>query len=286
MALAAQEVSVDESATPSVQFALCTPKKNRRNSAPIIIKSPVVDFSRKEKHPNFMSLSAKFPESPSPESPTSPIMCEKRLRPKLSRMSRGESPNYRSPKSPNQAKSPRSPTTNNFFKFPPCDRKSKKCQDSIDEYKVYESFMAPVSPTHNRTRGSISSAGSGRPTSPCNNRARGSVSSASSNIPLSPTNVNYEGFGFRSRSGSSSASQPRSSISSTTHRTSDTSSFIDSSVDSPFTCSTRCRRSTSDLTDLAEECITESTNLTRPCSPRSRSGSVKGKYVFLSNLLC
>lgn len=280
---------MDEAGSQGVQFALCTPKKNRRNSAPIIIKSPVVDFSRKDRHPNFMSLSAKFPESPSPESPTSPIMCEKRVqRPKLSRLPRTnnkdvprspKSPNYRSPKSPNQT--PRSPSSNNYFKFPPCDRKQKMCQDSIDEYKVYESFAAmgyssPGDPA-SRNRGSVSSCNSGRPASPINmvhsSRSRSSASSVSSAQPLSPTNVNYEGF--RSRSGSSSGSQPRSSISSsTTHCRSDISSFMESSLDSPATCSTRCRRSTSDLTDLAEE----TASLTRPCSPRSRSGSVKGMY--------
>jgi Rad/Gem-related GTP binding protein 1 len=40
---------------------------------------------------------------------------------------------------------------------------------------------------------------------------------------------------------------------------------------------TRCRRSTSDLTDLMEEdCSTTATSLSRPCSPRSRAGSIKG----------
>lgn len=39
----------------------------------------------------------------------------------------------------------------------------------------------------------------------------------------------------------------------------------------------RCRRSTSDLTDLMEEdCSTTATSLSRPCSPRSRAGSIKG----------
>jgi len=286
-----QERAMEDSA--SVQFALCTPKQNRRNSAPIIIRSPAVDFSRGEKHPNFMSLAAKFPESPSPESPISPLMSDKRItRPQLCRLNNVDdqrspkSPNYRSPKSPNQGA--RSPNSNNYFKFPPYEkneRKPKMCQDAIDEYKVYESFTSnaplmspggPASPApmhSSRSRSSISSSGGGRTSSP--NRTRGSISSTCTAQPISPTNVNYEGF--RSRSDSCSASQPRSSISSSAPR-SEFSSLLESSCDSPLTDSTRCRRSTSDLTDLAEECITEATNLTRPCSPRSRSGSVKGIY--------
>lgn len=250
----------DDSTQPTVQFAFCTPKQNRRNSAPIIIKSPVVDFSKKDKHLNFMSLSSNFPESPSPEEPTSPLLFDSKKiqRPKISRISNRSnnvpSSNNKSPvkspgyqRSPNSIKSPKSPNASNYFKFPPPYEKKKKIADKIDEYEVYESY--------------------------------------SGFQPVSPTNVNYVPMSPQGRRTSSSrhststtVSGPRGSVSSTTSNTrSEVSSLISSSIESTVSSSTRYRRSTSDLTDLAEECLTENTSLSRPCSPRGRTGSIKGK---------
>lgn len=250
----------DDCPTPTVQFAFCTPKQNRRNSAPIIIKSPVVDFSKKDKHLNFMSLSSNFPESPSPEEPTSPLLfdAKKIRRPKISRISSRNnipSSNNKSPvkspsyqRSPNSLKSPKSPNSANYFKFPPPYEKKKKLADKIDEYEVYENytgFQPPVSPTNVNY------------------------------VPISPQGRRTSS----SRHSSTTVSGPRGSISSTTSNTrSEVSSLISSSIDSTVSSSTKYRRSTSDLTDLAEECLTENTSLSRPCSPRGRTGSIKGKH--------
>lgn len=214
----------------NVQFTFCAPKENRRNSAPIIIKSPVADFSKREKHLNFVSLSSKFPESPDEADAK---------KPKRGLRSPVKSPAYRGPKSP------KSPSASNYFKFPP---PAKKIAEKIDEYEVYEgsrTAFAPVSPTNVNY------------------------------VPVSPQGPRSSRTS--SRQSSSSASGPRGSVSSTASTAqSEMSSLISSSVDSIGSSSTRCRRSTSDLTDLTEECSTENTSLSRPCSPRSRRGSMKG----------
>ncbi|KAL0277726.1 UNVERIFIED_CONTAM: hypothetical protein PYX00_004916 [Menopon gallinae] len=223
----------------NVQFTFCAPKENRRNSAPIIIKSPVADFSQREKHLNFVSLSAKFPESPDESGTPGSIDAKK---PKRGLKSPVKSPVYRSPKSP---KSPKSPNACNYFKFPPPPK--KKIAEKIDEYEVYEgrTAFAPVSPTNVNY------------------------------VPVSPQGPRSSRTS--SRQSSSSASGPRGSVSSTASTAqSEMSSLISSSIDSTGSTSTRCRRSTSDLTDLTEECSTENTSLSRPCSPRSRRGSIKG----------
>lgn len=237
--------------TPSVQFALCAPNANRRNSAPVIIKPPI-DFSTKEKHLNFVSLTSHFPESPSPEEMTSPISFESKkinrspvsIRSNSSQLSNKspiKSPTYQRTHGP--GKSPKSPNASNHFKFPP-----KKLTNKIDEYAVYENFSAYQ--------------------------------------PISPTNVNYVPTSpqrksrMSSRQSSTSASGPRGSLSSTTSIPRSEISFVtESSIDSVTSSLSRCRRSTSDLTDLTEECFTENMSLSRPSSPRGRTGSIKGESL-------
>lgn len=242
-----------KASTPSVQFAYCAPNANRRNSAPIIIKSPV-DFSAKEKHLNFLSLSSKFPECLSPEEPPSPIAFEsKRISrtpvpirtysPQSNNKSPVKSPTYGS-RSHGSTKSPKSPNASNYFKFPP-----KKIADKIDEYEVYENFSGyqPVSPTN------------------------------VNHVPMSPQRKSRTS----SRQSSTSTSGPRGSLSSTTSGPrSELSSITGSSVDSTSSMS-RNRKSTSDLTDLTEECLTESFSLSRTSSPRTRTGSIKGSFSII-----
>jgi Rad/Gem-related GTP binding protein 1 len=77
---------------------------------------------------------------------------------------------------------------------------------------------------------------------------------------------------FSSNASISSSAAVQNSIAGSTH---DVNSTDTASTSSSYW--TRYRRSTSDLTDLMEEdCSTASTSLSRPCSPRSRAGSIKG----------
>ncbi|KAK6622312.1 hypothetical protein RUM43_012652 [Polyplax serrata] len=249
---------VKPTAVPSVQFAFSAPNANRRNSAPIIIKPPT-DFSTKEKHLNFLSLSSNFPEDLSPEdnnaadggfepkkivrSPSSSIRSNSSSQPGANNKSPIKSPTYQRGTPAGgygSVKSPKSPNASNYFKFPP----KKTITEKIDEYAVYENF--------------------------------------SGYQPVSPTNVNYvptspqrkSRTSSRQSSSTTSVSGPRGSLSSTASiPRSEMSSVAESSIDSTSTSSqSRCRRSTSDLTDLAGENV----SLSRPSSPRGRTGSIKG----------
>jgi hypothetical protein len=142
------------------------------------------------------------------------------------------------PKSPGGIKSPRQQ-----FTFGP---KSPSSTSSS------QFTFGPKSPVGSRSpsTGPRSPNGYLRSSSVGNRRAEGSVNSFSSNT--------------------NSALQHSNSGSTQDVNSTDTASTSSSSW-------TRYRRSTSDLTDLMEEdCSTTATSLSRPCSPRSRAGSVKG----------
>jgi Rad/Gem-related GTP binding protein 1 len=218
--------------------------------------------------PGTYPLSPRSPKSPLPISPTASKSLS-HFNFVLPRSSGGpRSPNQYCPKSPSVPKSPtkfnyspkspvgpKSPVNFNFGPKSPGGPKSPRQQftfgpKSPSSTSSSQFTFGPKSPvgTKSPSTGSRSPNGYLRSSSVGTRRAESSVHSISSNSALQHSN-----------SGSTQE------INST-----DTASTSSSSW-------TRYRRSTSDLTDLMEEdCSTTATSLSRPCSPRSRTGSVKG----------
>lgn len=206
-----------------------------------------------------------------------------------------KSPNHHCPKSPGGFKSsthfnfgpkspgaPKSPTNVNCGPKSPGGPKSPvnfnvgpKSPGGLNSPRQQVAF-GPKSPGSSKSSGHFTFG----PKSPVGPRSPSAA-------PRSPNGYHRSSsIGSRSPScraeGSSGSFSSNSNISSTgTLQNSVVGSAHDvSSTDTASTSSsswTRCRRSTSDLTDLMEEeCSTTATSLSRPCSPRSRAGSIKG----------
>jgi Rad/Gem-related GTP binding protein 1 len=190
-----------------------------------------------------------------------------------------KSPNHYCPKSPGSSKSstqftfspkspsaPKSPTNFNYGPKSPGGPKSPRQQFAF----------GPKSPGSSKSSGQFTFG----PQSPAGTRSP-STGSRSPNGYRRSSSIGTRSPGSRAECGMNSFSSNSTISGSDIVQTSDAGSTQDiNSTDTVSTSSsswTRCRRSTSDLTDLMEEdCSTTATSLSRPCSPRSRAGSIKG----------
>ena len=176
------------------------------------------------------------------------------------------------PKSPNHycPKSPGSTKNSTHFNFGPKSPGGPKSSSNFNYNQ--KSPGGPKSPV-NYNYGPKSPGG---PKSPRQQqftfgpKSPGASSKGSGHFTFSPG-------GQRSSSACNrSSSRSRSDSSGSVHNSTQDITSTDTASTSSSSW-TRCRRSTSDLTDLMEEdCSTTATSISRPCSPRSRAGSIKG----------